>query len=171
MGYLIAPATSFLGISAVASSACSGDSGDHCRYACGQATWKEKIMSRWLAVPFVATLSGCAGMQQARESDLTITRVIQAPGYTQAQIYASTKIWIAQNFNSAKAVIELDDKDRGQIIGNGILPYPCSAMDCLAKGDWKVHVTIRVDMKDQRFKITFDNLRISWPASASGPAN
>jgi hypothetical protein len=122
-------------------------------------------------VLFMATLSGYAGMQEARKSDLTITRVIQAPGYTEAQIYAATKIWIAQNFNSAKAVIELDDKDRGQIIGNGILSYPCSSMDCLTKGGWKVHVTMRVDMKDQRFKITFSNLRIIFPPSATSPGD
>ena len=128
-------------------------------------------MNRWLAALFVATFSGCAGMQQARESDLTITRVVQAPDYTKAQIYAATKIWIAQNFNSAKAVIELDDKDRGQVIGNGILPYPCSSMDCLTKGGWKVRVTMRVDMKDGRFKITFSNLRLIFPPSSTGPGS
>jgi hypothetical protein len=114
--------------------------------------------------------SGCAGMQRASESDLTITRVIQARDYKKAEIYAATKIWIAQNFNSSKAVIELDDKERGQIIGNGILPYPCSSMDCLTKGGWKVRVTMRVDMKDERFKITFSNLRLIFPASTTGPA-
>jgi hypothetical protein len=108
-------------------------------------------------------------MQDARQSDLTITRVVQAPDYTKAEIYAATKIWIAQNFNSAKAVIELDDRDRGQIIGNSILPYPCSGMDCVAKEGWKVRVTMRVDMKDGRFKITFSNLRIIFPPRRGDP--
>ena len=127
-------------------------------------------MRRRLAPLFVATFLGCAGMQRPSESDLTITRVIQAPDYKKAEIYAATKIWIAQNFNSAKAVIELDDKERGQIIGNGILPYPCSGMDCLTNGGRKVRVTMRVDMKDERFKITFSNLRLIFPASTTGPA-
>lgn len=124
-----------------------------------------------LALLLLATLSSCAGMQQAKESDLTISRVIQAPDHSKAQIYAATKIWIAQNFNSAKAVIELDDKERGQIIGNGIMPYPCSGGDCLTKGGWKVRVTMRVDMKDGRFKVTFSNLRLIFPATATGPAD
>lgn len=128
------------------------------------------LMIRSLVVLFVTTFLGCAGMQRASESDLTISRVIQAHDYTKAEIYAATKVWIAQNFNSAKAVIELDDKDRGQIIGNGILPYPCSSMDCLTKGGWKVRVTMRVDAKDERFKITFSNLRLIFPPSTGGPA-
>jgi len=112
-------------------------------------------------------LGGCAGMQPVAEADRTFERVVEAPNHTKDQIYTSTKIWIAENFKSAKSVIELDSKEDGIIIGNGIIQYPCSGMDCLAKNDWKVPFTMRVDMKDDKFKITFSNIKLSWPASYS----
>ena len=51
------------------------------------------------------------------------------------------------------------------MIGNGIIQYPCNGMECLAKNDWKVPFTIKVEMKDQKFKISFTNIKLSWPAS------
>ena len=110
-------------------------------------------------------LFSCAGMQPIAEADKNFERVVEVPGYSKDQIYVATKIWIAENFKSAKSVIELDSKDDGIIIGNGIISYPCSGMDCMTKSDWKVPFTIRVDIKDQKFKLAFSNIRLSWPAS------
>jgi len=112
-------------------------------------------------------LNGCAGMQPVAETDRTFERVVESPGYSKNQIYNSTKIWVAENFKSAKSVIELDSKEDGIIIGNGVIQYPCSGMECMAKSNWKVPFTMRVDMKDQKFKISFSNIRLSWPASYS----
>ena len=126
-----------------------------------------KLRNLIAASGIVLLMSGCAGMQPIAESDRTLERVVEAPGYSKDQIYTSTKIWIAENFKSAKSVIELDLKEDGIIIGNGIIQYPCSGMECLAKSDWKVPFTMRVDMKDQKFKVTFTNIKLSWPASYS----
>ena len=84
-------------------------------------------------------LNGCAGMQPVAETDRTFERVVEAPGYSKDQIYNSTKIWVAENFRSAKSVIELDSKEDGIIIGNGVIQYPCSGMECMANSDWKSH--------------------------------
>jgi Domain of unknown function (DUF4468) with TBP-like fold len=108
-------------------------------------------------------LFGCAGMEPAKES--SIESVIDVPGRAKDQIYSSTKIWIAETFNSAKAVIEDDDKEAGRVIGNGLIQYPCSGISCLGKEDWKIGFTMRVDVKDQKFRITFSNIKLSFPAS------
>jgi hypothetical protein len=108
---------------------------------------------------------GCAGMQQATDADRTFEKVYQAQGYSKDQIFDNTKIWIAENFKSAKAVLEYENKETGTIIGNGIIPYPCDGLECIAKSDWKVPFTMRVDIKDQRFRLTFSNLNLSWPPS------
>ena len=124
-------------------------------------------MKRLLAfslIAILAVLASCAGMQPVSEKDLIIQRIIEVPDFTKDQIYNQTKIWIAENFRSAKAVIEHDDKESGTLIGNGIIKYPCEGLELLAKDDWKVHFTMRVDIKDGKFRQTFSNLRISWPA-------
>lgn len=104
------------------------------------------------------------------EEDRTIIQVFEAPGYTKDQIFAATKMWIAENFKSAKAVIEYENKDEGTIIGNGIISYPCgNAFSCMAKRDWTVPFTMRTESKDGRFRLTFTNIHLAWPASyASG---
>jgi hypothetical protein len=109
-------------------------------------------------------LNGCTSTPVA-EADRTFERVVEAPGYSKDRIYSSTKIWIAENFKSAKSVIELDSKEDGIIIGNGVIQYPCSDMGCSLKSDWKVPFTMRVDIKDQKFKISFSNIRMFWPAT------
>ena len=113
----------------------------------------------------LAILASCAGMEKAPESELTIQKVFEVPSFSEDQIYNQIKIWVAQNFQSAKAVIEHDDKQGGTLIGNGIIKYPCKGLGCVAKGDWKVHFTMRVDVKNEKFRLTFMNLFLSWPSS------
>lgn len=110
------------------------------------------------------SLGGCAGMEPISEADKTFDRVIEAPGYTKDQIHSQTKIWIAENFKSAKAVIELDSRDDGVIMGNGIMPYPCK-VGCTG---WKVPFQMRVDMKDQKFKISFSQVTLVIPGTWDG---
>jgi hypothetical protein len=109
-------------------------------------------------------LGGCASVQPLSEEQKTIQTVVQVDGASQDKIYDGIKVWIAENFNSAKAVTEYDNKEQGRIIGNGITAYPCSGLDCMAKGDWKVYFTMRADVKDDKFRLTFTNIQIGWPA-------
>jgi hypothetical protein len=122
---------------------------------------------KYFILTFSILLSGCAGLAPVSETDLTFDRVVDAPGFTKDQIFEASKIWIAQNFRSAKAVLEYENKQDGKIIGNGSIKYPCSGVDCLGKGDWNALFTMQVDTKDQKFKMTFTNLRVSWPPSYS----
>jgi hypothetical protein len=105
---------------------------------------------------------GCA--THVRDEDKTFSQVFETPGQPKDVLYKKVKIWIAQNFKSAKAVIEYDNKENGSIIGNGIVKYPCGGLDCIAKGDWTIPFTMRVDMKDDKFRLTFSNLHVAWPA-------
>lgn len=102
------------------------------------------------------------------EEDRTVVQVFDAPGYTKQQIFAGTKMWIASNFKSAKAVLEYEDAAEGTLIGNGVIPYPCKGlMGCLAKADWRVPFTMRVETKDGRFRLTFTNIHLAWDARYS----
>jgi hypothetical protein len=109
-------------------------------------------------------IGGCASAAVMRErAEHTFEKIFDAPGYSKDQIFERSKIWIAENFKSAKAVVEYENKEAGTIIGNGVIPYPCSGFECIGTGGWKAHFTMRVDIKDQRFRLTFSNLRLSWP--------
>ncbi|WP_213604899.1 DUF4468 domain-containing protein [Pseudoxanthomonas japonensis] len=115
---------------------------------------------------FAAGSALAASPAKLAELNQSIEQVFDTPGYDKAQIYDAAKVWIAENFRSAKAVMEYDNKEEGTLIGNGLIPYPCKgAFDCLAKPDWKVRFTMRVDTKDGRFRLTFSNIGLVWPAA------
>lgn len=127
---------------------------------------KQLIVS---VIAFFAVSIGAASAAtpaQLAEVQKPIEQVFEAPGHTKDEIYNAAKIWIAESFRSAKAVIEYDNKDEGTIIGNGLIPYPCKgAFDCLSKSDWKVRFTVRIDTKDDKFRLTFSNMNLTWPAA------
>jgi len=116
------------------------------------------------ALVLVIASLGCAGMQQVREEDKTISQVYETPGFKKDALYEHAKIWIAQTFKSAKAVTEYENKETGTIIGNGIASYPCSGLECIAKSDWTIPFTMKIDVKDDKFRLTFSNLGLAWPS-------
>lgn len=116
----------------------------------------------------VIALSGCAAMQPVAETEKTLEIITEAPDFTKDQIFTGSKVWIAENFKSAKSVIEYENKEDGVIIGNGSTSYPCTGMECLQAGaatDWKLNFTMRIDAKDNKFRTTFTNLSIYKPAT------
>jgi hypothetical protein len=103
--------------------------------------------------------------------ELTVQNISDITGKSKNQIFSATKIWIAENFKSAKSVIENEDKEAGTIIGNANIKYPCDGVfSCMSKGDWKLEFTMKIDTKEQKLRITFFNLNKSWPPSAGYPA-
>lgn len=118
----------------------------------------------WLMVGFVY---GCAGLQPITEQERTFDAVFDAPGFKKDQIFNATKIWVAENFRSAKSVLEYESKEDGILIGNGVIPYPCKGFDCMSTQEKTTSFTMRIDMKDDKFKLAFSNIRIITSPSYS----
>ncbi|MFL9585078.1 DUF4468 domain-containing protein [Stenotrophomonas sp. AB1(2024)] len=120
-------------------------------------------------IAFFAVATGAANAAtpaQLAEVQKPVEQVFEVPGYNKAQIYDAAKVWIAENFRSAKAVMEYENKDEGTLIGNGLIAYPCKgAFECMGKPDWKVRFTLRIDTKDDKFRLTFSNINLTWPAA------
>ncbi len=132
-------------------------------------------MKGMYAVAISALLLGSPHLAEAKrpppltEEERTIVQVYEAPGFTKDQLFTASRMWIAQNFKSAKAVIEYESKDEGTIIGNGNFAYPCGkGFTCMLKADWRVPFTMKVESKDGKIRLTFTNIHLAWPASYSG---
>jgi len=115
-----------------------------------------------LIIGLSVLFTGCA--EPVPNEDRIISSVYQIPNSSKDVIFHNTKIWIAENFSSSKAVMEYENKEEGTLIGNGSIKYPCSGLGCIIEYDWTVLFTMRVDMKNDKMKLTFDNIRIYWPA-------
>jgi hypothetical protein len=127
-------------------------------------------MKTIVAVVTLFTLAGCVSVEPLSEDQKTFSVVKDVPGATKDQIHTGAKIWIAENFRSAKAVIEYDNKEDGTLIGNGSVKYPCSGVECVAKHDWYIPFTMKIEGKDGKMRMSFSNIRVAWPPSSSGPA-
>lgn len=124
-------------------------------------------MKKFILILSIILFAGCAGLEPMPQSEMDFHRVVEAKGLKKDQLFDGTKMWIAETFRSAKAVIEYEDKEKGTIIGNGIIKYPCSGFNCVAKGDWKVLFTMKVDVKEDRFRLSFTNLKLKWPPTVN----
>lgn len=118
-----------------------------------------------LCAGLLVMAAGCAVEPALPESALRVEQVVQLPGKNQQQVYLGVKMWLAQTFRSAKAVIELDDPQNGVVVGNGNIAYACLT-GCMGKTDWRVAFTMRIEMKDQKARVTFTGLRILIPPQA-----
>ena len=74
----------------------------------------------------------------------------------QSQIYASTKMFIAEYWKSAQNVIQNDDKESGIILVKGICIKACTYMMYLH--EFTFSYTVKFFMKDSKYKIEIDNV-------------
>ncbi|RYL22178.1 DUF4468 domain-containing protein [Acinetobacter piscicola] len=119
---------------------------------------------------FGLALSGCATTPQQPAEPVKFEKVYQIEGLNQSQIYDGARQWFATTFRSANAVIQYEDKTTGSIIGKGNMQYRCSGFaDCMTvtTGD-RVDFTVRVDTKDGRMRVSYDDLVHHRPSHISG---
>lgn len=125
---------------------------------------KNKIFSAILATGALA-LTGCQATPPLTHEDKEISKVFEIDGKSKNEIYKQVNVWMSQNYKSAKDVIQYSSKEEGVIVGNGNTSYPCDGFDCVVKEDWTLKYTAQVDVKDNKFRISFTNLSIYTPAS------
>lgn len=99
-----------------------------------------------------------------KEGKVVFEQIDSVSGISKNELYSRSKIWLAKEFNSAKAVTELDDKDAGQIIGKGNFVYYYSVLG--SKTPWTCSFTIQIDCRDNKARIKFYDIS----AKAAGEA-
>ena len=90
-----------------------------------------------------------------KNNALTYTQVIETPGKTKEQLYILLNYWYSASFGSGKAVIQLNDKDAGVIIGKGYIESIASHTGGM--NNYTVHLepVIKTDIKDNKIRITY----------------
>ena len=127
-------------------------------------------MKKCLSVAVAVGLSGCVTSpvdMPINPSDREFSQIYDVPNMSKGQIYEGSLKWIAENFKSAKSVIEYQNAADGVLIGNGMINYPCAGFECIGKASWRVKFTMKVETKDGKFKTDFKNLLLDMPATVS----
>jgi hypothetical protein len=101
---------------------------------------------------------------------ITYTEVVQVPGASKAELYTRAKLWFANTFNSAKAVIEADEKDAGIVQGDG---HSQMAVHYLGPKKPASSVllwyTVKIACKDGRYRYEITKLRTAPPSEPTNP--
>lgn len=102
---------------------------------------------------------------------VTYTGVVQVDSIDKNTLYTRAKKWFVDNYKSAKDVIQLDDKETGEITGKGNFkinyytrdPYISHTISIFVKdGRYKYLITNFSYSDNQNEKFTIENFPKSW---------
>jgi len=74
------------------------------------------------------------------------------PNLSKAELYNRSKIWFVNTFNSAKAVLQMDDKESGIVMGKGITAYDAGNVITGTMRN-SINYTININIKDNKYRI------------------
>ncbi|WP_430466511.1 DUF4468 domain-containing protein [Winogradskyella ouciana] len=107
----------------------------------------------------------------------TITGIYELEGKTKTEIFSAINKWIALNYNSAKNVVQLNDKESGTIIVKGIneAVYKNVMKEMYPKNKYmqeyntvQFNHTIEINIKDNRYRIIYHLTDIITPTAVAG---
>ncbi len=100
-------------------------------------------------IALIAFIAGCASMQTI-SPEMREVVTIEEHNFSQDEAYERLMRWVAQTYNSANDVVQLDDKEAGTIIVKGAVDVTRSMMMV----SYPASYTTTIDVRDQRVRFT-----------------
>jgi hypothetical protein len=119
---------------------------------------------RILVLALMISFIGNTSAAKLTEEELEVERIVTIEGHKKDAIYDASQRWMAETFRSGDYVLEYEDKEAGKLVVKGRTEYPCKGMSCLTKDSWDLIFTMRIDSKDNKFRMTFTQLKIWYSA-------
>lgn len=92
------------------------------------------------------------------QQPLEYVEVKEVDGMTKDQLFKNARMWVNDNFKSGKDVIQIQDKESGEITGNAIAMVRCEFRSTLMfKYAAEVHFSFKLLIKERKYKYIFDN--------------
>ena len=100
------------------------------------------------------------GILPLKEGKVTYSDIVPIQGVSKEEMYKRVKLWFIESYNSGKDVIQIDDKDHGEIIGKGcfIAKWNFRFYTTLSMNVWK---TIKIQIKNDSLKYEFSDFRLN----------
>lgn len=111
---------------------------------------KERYGDKWLDA--AANLRGMVKLD--KNESLTYQQVIPAPGKTKSQLYVAMNYWATATFKE-KGAITLNDKEDGCIIISATMKNIAEHVGTVNKYSVSITPVIRVDIKDEKIRVTY----------------
>lgn len=102
-----------------------------------------------------------------KNESLTYQEIVQAPGKTMQQLYITLNYWATATFKDRQA-ITLNDKEAGCIIISACISNIAEHMGTVNKYSVSITPIIRIDIKDQKVRVTYTIQNYDILADTSG---
>jgi len=126
----------------------------------------KKMLLCFVVISF--SLLGSSNVCCEEIEKLTFSEVVNVDGVSAEDLYMRARAWFVESFTDSKNVIELDDKKEGIIVGKGTTAYEPNVFASSGCTRGRIVFTVKVMVKDGRYKYEFFNFTHHGSVSSSG---
>lgn len=108
---------------------------------------RQKMLHLLLFLPF----TGFAQELPVQDGKIIYTDVLQVEGSAAADLFARAKRWYVKEYRNANEVIQMEDPERGEIIGKGIFKVVYFSRQP------NIRHTVTIQVKDGRYRYEISN--------------
>jgi hypothetical protein len=116
---------------------------------------------------FSPLLASCVAKSVSSSEEKQLTTISDFAGISKDEIYSRTIEYIARAYNSADAVIQLQDEEKGKIVAKGINYSVGPALDFGIKRPFKY--TLLIDIKPEKMRVQYENIQAIKLGGVAGP--
>ena len=130
----------------------------------GEDDYKEKVHKKAKSAAIVPSASEVKGVVK-HDSILTkerapyqFTEVVKIDSVSKDELYQRSLNWFVRNYKSSSTVIQLKDKETGQITGKALFSYTSKIIIGRKAAYGNVYYTIQIFVKEGRYKYEINDL-------------
>jgi hypothetical protein len=123
----------------------------------------KKILLLFLILPCFLKAQEINLPVDSTTNKVSYSEVVPVPGISKDDLYVRGREWFAKTFVSAQAVIQMDDKAAGKIIGKGVGYGTSSFM--LTTSRFTIFYTVSLTVKDGRYRYEITDFYFQNPPS------
>lgn len=86
------------------------------------------------------------------QEPLSYSEVVQVNDVLKNELFNRAKLWFATTYNSANDVLQIENKEEGELIGKAILKYEPNILSGSEQLKGNIRYTIKIYVKDGRYK-------------------
>jgi hypothetical protein len=92
-----------------------------------------------------------------------ITTTMEVDKLSGARLFELSKSWLSSNLYPEQRVIEYENKADGVLVANGVMDYPATGFDAIARIQYTISFQVRVKTAAGEISLTFENFMIYVP--------
>lgn len=108
----------------------------------------------------VPTLSFSQPQMPIKEGRVFYEDVDSMINISKVDLYNKSKIWFVNTFNNAKAILQMEDKDAGIIMGKGVAEFDAGNVLTGTLRNF-ITYTVNVNVKDNKYRIQIYDISVT----------